>query len=120
MNEPDQLGMNDLEQARQVLQIEIHELEQLARRLDRRFSEAVQLLRKTVETGRKIIVLGVGKSGQIAEKIAATLTSTGSPAAVLNPRHALHGDLGIVATRGTVLTMIYTGETLELRNILPS
>src|SRR6202047_5335748 len=120
MNEPHQLGMNDLEQARQVLQIEIHELEQLARRLDRRFSEAVQLLRKTVEAGRKIIVLGVGKSGQIGEKIAATLTSTGSPAVVLNPLNALHGDLGIVATGDTVLAMSYSGETAELLNILPA
>jgi arabinose-5-phosphate isomerase len=116
----DKLGTGDLEQARQVLQIEIHELERLARRLDRRFSEAVQLLRKTVEAGRKIIVLGVGKSGQIGEKIAATLTSTGSPAVVLNPLNALHGDLGIVATGDTVLAMSYSGETAELLNILPA
>src|SRR5437868_3258151 len=75
MNDPDNLGRADLEQARQVLQIEIHELERLASRLDQRFSEAVLILRKTVEAGRKIIVLGVGKSGQIGEKIAATLTS---------------------------------------------
>src|SRR6202047_3590880 len=120
MNEPHQLGMNDLEQARQVLQIEIHELEQLARRLDRRFSEAVQLLRKTVEAGRKIIVLGVGKSGQIGEKIAATLTSTGSPSLVLNPLNALHGDLGIVSAGDAVLALSYGGETTELLNILPA
>src|ERR1700738_4801302 len=120
MNEPHQLGMNDLEQARQVLQIEIHELEQLARRLDRRFSEAVQLLRKTVEAGRKIIVLGVGKSGQVGEKIAATLTSTGSPAVVLNPLNALHGDLGIVSAGDAVLALSYGGETTELLNILPA
>src|ERR1700737_2322369 len=90
--------MNNLEQARRVLQVEIRELERLAERLDKRFSLAVQVLRKTVEEGRKIIVLGVGKSGQIGEKIAATLTSTGSPAVVLNPLNALHGVLGIVAT----------------------
>ena len=112
--------MNDLEQARRVLQVEIHELERLATRLDKRFSKAVQLLRRTVEQGRKIIVLGVGKSGQIGEKIAATLTSTGSPAVVLNPLNALHGDLGIVGTGDSVLAMSYSGETAELLNILPA
>jgi len=79
MNDLDKLSTGVLEQARHVLQVEIHELERLAKRLDQRFSEAVQLLRRTVEAGRKIIVLGVGKSGQIGEKIAATLTSTGRP-----------------------------------------
>jgi arabinose-5-phosphate isomerase len=112
--------VNDLEQARRVLQVEIHELQRLANRLDYSFSEAVQLLRETVEEGGKIIVLGVGKSGQIGEKIAATLTSTGSPAVVLNPLNALHGDLGIVATGDAVLAMSYSGETAELLNILPA
>jgi arabinose-5-phosphate isomerase len=112
--------VNDLEQARRVLQVEIHELQRLANRLDDSFSEAVQLLRKTVEEGGKIIVLGVGKSGQIGEKIAATLTSTGSPAVVLNPLNALHGDLGIVAAGDAVLAMSYSGETTELLNILPA
>src|SRR5712672_4259134 len=120
MNDLDKLGTGDLEQARHVLQVEIHELERLAKRLDQRFSEAVQLLRKTVEAGRKIIVLGVGKSGQIGEKIAATLTSTGSPAVVLNPLNALHGDLGIAVTGDCVLAMSYSGETAELLNILPA
>jgi arabinose-5-phosphate isomerase len=112
--------VNDLEQARHVLQVEIRELQRLAERLDESFSEAVQLLRKTVEEGRKIIVLGVGKSGRIGEKVAATLTSTGSPAVVLNPLNALHGDLGIVATGDAVLAMSYSGETAELLNILPA
>jgi arabinose-5-phosphate isomerase len=113
------LDVDDLERARQVLEIEIHELRRLATRLNQRFAEAIQLLRRTVEAGRKIIVLGVGKSGQIGEKIAATLTSTGSPAVVLNPLNALHGDLGIVATGDAVLAMSYSGETAELLNILP-
>ena len=76
MNDPDKIGARDLERARQVLQIEIHELQRLASRLNQGFSEAVQLLRRTVEADRKIVVLGVGKSGQIGEKVAATLTST--------------------------------------------
>ena len=111
---------NFLEQARRVLELEIRELERLVNRLDGRFSDAVRLLRSAVEEGRKVIVLGVGKSGQIGEKIAATLTSTGSPAVVLNPLNALHGDLGIVATGDAVLAMSYSGETAELLNILPA
>ncbi|HZC36096.1 MAG TPA: KpsF/GutQ family sugar-phosphate isomerase [Chthoniobacterales bacterium] len=120
MDDLDKLGTTDLEQARHVLRVEIYELERLANRLDKRFSAAVQILRQAVEEGRKIIVLGVGKSGQIGEKIAATLTSTGSPAVALNPLNALHGDLGIVATGDAVLAMSYSGETAELLNILPA
>src|SRR6202022_360237 len=112
--------MDYLQKARRVLQIEISELQRLADRLDERFEQAVRLLLETVQAGRKIVVIGVGKSGQIGEKIAATLTSTGSPAFVLNPVNALHGDLGIVATGDTVLAMSYSGETAELLNILPA
>jgi arabinose-5-phosphate isomerase len=120
MDDLDRFGTSDLEQARRVLRVEIYELERLAKRLDKRFSEAVHILRRTVEEGRKIIVLGVGKSGQIGEKIAGTLTSTGSPAVVLNPLNALHGDLGIVGTGDAVLAMSYSGETAELLNLLPA
>ena len=112
--------MNHLERGRRVLNIEIQELKGLADRLDEQFSRAVELLRITAESGRKVIVLGVGKSGQIGEKIAATLTSTGSPAVVLNPLNALHGDLGIVSTSDAVLALSYGGETAELLNILPA
>jgi len=112
--------MTHLERGKLVLNLEIEELKRLADRLDDRFSQAVELLRITVEAGRKVIVLGVGKSGQVGEKIAATLTSTGSPALVLNPLNALHGDLGIVSTGDAVLAMSYGGETTELLNILPA
>ncbi len=112
--------MDYLQKARRVLQIEISELQRLAVRLDERFEQAVQLLLETVQAGRKIIVIGVGKSGQIGEKIAATLTSTGSPAFVLSPVNALHGDLGIVADGDVVIAASYSGETAELLNILPA
>ena len=112
--------MNHLERGRLVLNLEIEEMKRLADRLDDRFSQAVEMLRATVESGQKVIVLGVGKSGQIGEKIAATLTSTGSPAVVLNPLNALHGDLGIVATGDAVMALSYSGETSELLNILPA
>ena len=112
--------MDYLEKARRVLQIEIAELQRLADRLDERFEKAVRLLLETVQAGRKIIVIGVGKSGQIGEKIAATLTSTGSPAFVLNPVNALHGDLGIVSDGDVIIAASYSGETAELLNILPA
>jgi arabinose-5-phosphate isomerase len=112
--------MNHLERGKRVLNLEIEEMKRLVDRLDDRFNQAVELLRRTVEAGRKVIVLGVGKSGQIGEKIAATLTSTGSPAVVLNPLNALHGDLGIVTKGDAVLALSYGGETGELLNILPA
>jgi arabinose-5-phosphate isomerase len=73
-----------------------------------------------VENRGKVVVVGVGKSGHIGEKIAATLTSTGSPAVVLNSLNALHGDLGVVADGDVVLALSSSGETDELVNILPA
>jgi arabinose-5-phosphate isomerase len=112
--------MTHLERGKLVLNLEIEELKRLAERLDDRFTQAVELLRTTVEAGKKVIVLGVGKSGQVGQKIAATLTSTGSPAVALNPLNALHGDLGIVSAGDAVLALSYGGETAELLNILPA
>jgi arabinose-5-phosphate isomerase len=112
--------MDYLDKARRVLSIEIAELQRLTERLDASFEAAVRLLEEAAQTGHKVIVLGVGKSGQVGEKIAATLTSTGSPACVLSPLNALHGDLGIVADGDTVLALSCSGETAELLNILPA
>ena len=112
--------MDSLGRARRVLSIEISELERLSLRLDGSFSAAVKLLRETVERRGKIVVLGVGKSGHIGDKIAATLTSTGAPAVVLNSLNALHGDLGMVSDGDVILTLSYSGETDELIRILPS
>ena len=106
--------------ARRVLSVEINELERLAGRLDGDFTHAVQLLRETVERRGKIVVLGVGKSGHIGEKIAATLTSTGAPAVVLDSLNALHGDLGVVSDGDVILTLSYSGETEELLRVLPA
>jgi arabinose-5-phosphate isomerase len=80
----------------------------------------VQLIQSSVEKRGKVVVVGVGKSGHIGEKIAATLTSTGSPAVVLNSLNALHGDLGVVSDGDVVLAISYSGETDELLNILPA
>ncbi len=112
--------MEYLEKARRVLDIEIFELQRLRERLGDEFSRAVQLIKAAVEARGKVVVLGVGKSGHIGSKIAATLTSTGSPAVVLDSLNALHGDLGMVADGDVVLALSGSGETEELLRILPA
>ena len=112
--------MDYIEKAARVLDLEISELQRLRARLDENFTRAVDLIKATVEARGKVIVIGVGKSGHIGEKIAATLTSTGSPAVVLNSLNALHGDLGMVADGDVVLALSYSGETEELLRILPA
>jgi len=112
--------MDYLEKARRVVGLEIAELQRLMVRIDDSFAQAVETLQHCVENRGKIVVVGVGKSGHIGDKIAATLTSTGAPAVVLNSLNALHGDLGVVADGDVVLALSYSGETEELINILPA
>ena len=112
--------MDYLEKAGRVLQLEIAELERLRSRLDERFSLAVNALLECVQRRCKVVVCGVGKSGCIGEKIAATLTSTGCPAVVLAPVDALHGDLGLICSGDVVLALSYSGETQELLSVLPA
>lgn len=112
--------MDYLEKAKRVLEIEISELNRLRDRLPVAFSEAVELIKQAVDNRGKVVVLGVGKSGHIGAKIAATLTSTGSPAVVLDSLNALHGDLGMVADGDVVLMLSASGETEELVRILPA
>jgi arabinose-5-phosphate isomerase len=112
--------MDYLERARRVIETELAEAAAVAARLDDRFLQAVDLIKSCVERRNKVVVLGVGKSGNIGDKIAATLTSTGSTAVVLNSLNALHGDLGIVAEGDVVLCLSYSGETQELLSVLPS
>src|SRR5205823_5298160 len=99
------ISMDYLEKAARVFEIEIFELQRLRRRLGKSFGDAIELLKATVDARGKIVVLGVGKSGHIGSKIAATLTSTGSPAVVLDSLNALHGDLGMVADGDAVLAL---------------
>jgi len=112
--------MDYLDQGRRVLDLEIDELKRMRDRLDDQFARAVEALRRVVDARGKIVVVGVGKSGHIGEKIAATLTSTGSPAVVLDSMNALHGDLGIVSDGDAVLALSASGETDELVNLLPA
>ncbi len=112
--------MDYIEKAVRVLDLEIAELQRLRGRLGESFARAVDLIKQTIEARGKVIVLGVGKSGHIGGKIAATLTSTGSPAVVLDSLNALHGDLGVVADGDIILALSYSGETEELLRILPA
>jgi arabinose-5-phosphate isomerase len=112
--------MDYLAKARRVFEIEITEAGRVGSRLDQNFGGAVELIRTSLEARAKVVVIGVGKSGHIGEKIAATLTSTGSTAVVLNSLNALHGDLGLIADGDVVLALSSSGETDEMLNILPA
>ena len=98
---------------------EIEALKAIAARMDDSFTRAVEAMKKAVESGHKIIVVGVGKSGLVGNKIAATLTSTGAPSVVLDSMNAMHGDLGIVQDGDACIAMSFSGETSELLTLLP-
>jgi len=107
--------MVDLALARKVLQTESAAVAALADRLDDRFAGAVRLI---LECRGRVIVTGMGKSGLICRKIAATLSSTGTPAFFLHPAEAVHGDLGLVQSGDVVVAMSYSGETEELLRLV--
>jgi arabinose-5-phosphate isomerase len=111
--------MTVLARARHVIDLEIAGLRQLSKGLDAHFHRSVKAIQDTLRRSAKVIVVGVGKSGHIGEKIAATLTSTGCPAVVLNALNATHGDLGLIAKGDLVIALSFRGETEELLRILP-
>jgi arabinose-5-phosphate isomerase len=106
-----------IERAREVIDIEIEGLYQLKHHLDEQFVKVVEAI-ETCE-GR-IIVTGMGKSGLIGKKIAATLSSTGTPAYFMHPSEGSHGDLGMILAQDLVLALSNSGETPEILNILPA
>lgn len=105
-----------LEHGKRVLDIEARAIASLIDRLDDRFTKAVELL--FVCSG-KVVVSGMGKSGLIGQKIAATLASTGTPAFFLHPAEGIHGDLGMLARHDTVIALSNSGETDEVLKLLP-
>jgi arabinose-5-phosphate isomerase len=107
--------MADLALVRKVLEIEAAAILALLSRVDERYDRAVELLRTC--RGR-VILTGMGKSGIICRKIAATLTSTGTPAFFLHPAEAIHGDLGVIQTDDVVMALSLSGETDEILNLL--
>jgi len=107
--------MADRALARKVLQTEAAAILALAERLDERFDRAVDLLK---ECRGRVILTGMGKSGIICQKIAATLSSTGTPAHFLHPADAIHGDLGMIQADDVVIALSYSGETDEIIRLL--
>ena len=105
----------DFALARQVLETEAAAILALVGRLDQGFERAVRLL---LECRGRVIVTGMGKSGIICRKIAATLSSTGTPAFFLHPAEAIHGDLGVLQSDDVIVALSYSGETEELLRLL--
>ena len=109
-----------LQRADEVFAIEMEALEAVRQSLGSSFGQVVASLVGILNQGGKIVVVGVGKSGNIGRKIAATLTSTGSTSVVLDSVDAMHGDLGLVSEGDAVLLLSYSGETSELIDLIPA
>jgi len=103
--------------ARRVIDTEAAAVAALAGRLDERFVEAVHLI---LDCRGRVVVSGMGKSGHIGRKIAATMASTGTPAFFVHPAEALHGDLGMITREDVLVALSHSGETEELLRILPA
>ena len=108
-------SLNVIKRARETLEIEIAGIESLKERLDSRFEEAVLLL---FSCKGKVILSGIGKSGLIAQKISSTLTSTGTPSIYMHAGESLHGDLGIISKQDVVMVFSYSGETIEVIQLM--
>ncbi len=107
--------MKDLEEASRVFDIEAGAIQSLKARLGDSFVRAVDLLHGCEG---KVVITGMGKSGQIGRKIASTMASTGTPALFLHPAESSHGDLGMVAHKDLIIAISYGGETPELQDVL--
>ncbi len=105
-----------LRMAQEALEIEARAVQQQAQRLGAAFVAVVQVV---LSTPGRVVVMGMGKSGHVGRKIAATLASTGTPAMFVHPAEASHGDLGMIETRDVVLAISNSGESEELTTILP-
>ncbi len=103
--------------AKEVIQIEIEGLKEVRDNLGQEFEEAIRLI---AHCKGRVVVTGIGKSGLIGRKIAATLSSTGTPSLFLHPVEGAHGDLGMIRKDDVVIAISYSGETDELNSILPT
>jgi arabinose-5-phosphate isomerase len=112
--------VSHLARAREVFDIELAALKAVRALLDKTFDTAVETVVGALKQRGKIIIVGIGKSGNVGQKIAATFTSTGSTSVVLNSVDALHGDVGIVNDGDVILALSYSGESDELLNLLPA
>lgn len=105
----------DVEEGRRVLKIEAQSILDVAERLNGNFEKAVQMI---LDCKGKVIVTGIGKSGQIARKMASTLSSTGTPSLYLHPAESSHGDMGVVTAGDLVIAFSYGGEVTEMTHLL--
>ncbi|WP_392386439.1 SIS domain-containing protein [Marinomonas primoryensis] len=106
-----------IESARRTLSTQAQALANLANNVTEEFAKAVRMI---LESKGRTIICGMGKSGLIGKKIAATLASTGTPSFFLHPGEAFHGDLGMIQAQDTLILISYSGETEELMRLLPS
>lgn len=103
-----------IEEGRRVLRVEAEALQNAASTLGDSFAQVVNVIHESLSSGGKVVACGVGKSGNVAQKVAATLTSTGSMAVFLHPTEALHGDLGILSPRDVLLVFSHSGSSQEI------
>lgn len=113
------LGDAALTTVRRVLRIEAQAIERLGQQLGSEVLQAVQTIQGLGARGGRLVVMGMGKSGHIARKLAATFASTGTPALFVHPAEAKHGDLGMIQPQDLVLAISHSGETEELCDVLP-
>lgn len=105
----------DIEEARRVFEVESQAILDLRNRLDSNFVKAVDFL---LNCSGKVVLTGMGKSGIIARKIAATLSSTGTPSVYVHPAESSHGDLGMITKGDVIFALSYSGETVELNHVI--
>ena len=110
-------GIDVLEEGRRAIEVEIEGLRRVRERLDNQFEEAARLI---LSSKGRVVITGIGKSGLVGRKIAATLASTGTPSIFLHPAEALHGDLGVVMPGDVVIAISNSGETQEVNALLPA
>lgn len=111
--------MKTLKRAREILGIEIEQLQKVRENMDKGFSRAVKLILACLSKGGKIVVTGMGKNFHIGQKISATLASTGSASVAIHPSQALHGDIGIFSGNDVLLALSYSGESEDIITLLP-
>lgn len=108
--------MDYRERAKEIFRAEIEELKTLGESIDENFEKAINLI---YNCHGKLVVMGIGKTGIIGHKIAASLASTGTPAIFVNAAEAVHGDLGMIASQDVVMLVSNSGETNEILNVIP-
>ena len=108
---------NYIASAKRTLKIESESIQSISNQLDSSF---VELCDKVLNCDGKFVIMGVGKSGHIAQKISATLSSTGTPSIFIHPTEAAHGDMGLINKKDIVMLISNSGETDEIINILKS